>query len=274
MKTFAVNSAGSTLQDFLARELGLSRNRAKALIDARSVLVNRRRVWMARHAVERGDVVEVAEVAPVRVPEAIGILLEDPDFLVAAKPAGILANGPDSAESRLRESRGEPTLRAAHRLDRDTSGCLLLARSDRAFERAVELFRSRKVNKSYRAIVTGQVSATPHDIAFPLDGSPARTRIRAISSNSEASYLDVSIESGRTHQIRRHLAMVGHPVLGDRQHGTRQEVSDRQMTVPRQMLHASFLSFTLPADGRAIRAHAPLPADFRACLTRFRLAEK
>jgi RluA family pseudouridine synthase len=269
------SSAGATLQDFLASKLGLSRNRAKSLLDNRAVLVNRRRVWMARHIVENGDVIEVVgSEQPDRAFVDIPVLLEDRDYLVVGKPAGILANGPDSAESLLRESRGEPSLRVTHRLDRDTSGCLLFARGDKAFENAVALFRERKVGKTYRTIVAGRMESARRDIAFPLDGLTARTRIRSISTNMEASYLEAIIETGRTHQIRRHLAMVGHPVLGDRQHGTRLAVSDRQMTIPRQMLHAYVLAFPNPSDGHILRAHAPLPNDFKECLARFRLSGK
>jgi RluA family pseudouridine synthase len=264
--------AATTLQDFLASELGLSRNRAKALLDAKAVLVNRRRIWMARHLLRKGDVVEVvAAETPDRTTFNIPVLTETPDYLVVNKPAGILANGPDSAESQLRTERDEPPLRAAHRLDRDTSGCLLVARNDQAFDSAVALFRERKVTKTYRAIVAGQIESARRDIAFPLDGLTAHTLIRAISVNREASYLDVTIETGRTHQIRRHLAMIGHPVLGDREHGTRQAVSDRQLTVPRQMLHAHSLAFNKPSDGHPLRAFAPIPDDFKTCLAQFGL---
>jgi RluA family pseudouridine synthase len=266
--------AGSTLQDFLSAQLGLSRNQAKALLDDRSVLVNRQRVWMARHVVENGDIVEVVgTVRPGPASSDIPILVDIPGYLIADKPAGILANGPDSAESLLRESRGEPDLRAAHRLDRDTSGCLLVARGKKAFEDAVAMFRERKVGKTYRTIAAGRMESAQRVIAFPLDGLTALTRIRTISANRNASYLEVAIETGRTHQIRRHLTMVGHPVLGDRHHGTRQAVSDRQLTIPRQMLHACALSFKHPSDGSLVRAQSPLPADFRACLARFGLAE-
>jgi RluA family pseudouridine synthase len=275
--TLAVTSpAGETLQDFLASRLALSRNKAKALIDSRSVLVNRRRVWMARHMVRRGDVVEVMAqpAAASAAKPAIPVLTETADFLVVNKPAGLLANGPGSVEATLRSERGEPEIRAAHRLDRDTSGCLLIARSAAAFDSAVAAFRERDVGKAYRAIAAGRMERGSRDIAFPLDGLAARTRISVISSAREASYLAVEIETGRTHQIRRHLAMVGHPVLGDRQHWTQRAVSDMQVSVARQMLHAHELLFPIPAGDRVLHAVAPLPADFVECLRRFGLRDR
>lgn len=266
------SDTGTSLQEFLAAQLNLSKNRAKALLDDRSVLVNRRRIWMARHILAKGDVVEVVCPAmPTPTGSRITVLLEDRDFLVINKPAGMLANGPDSAESRLREERGENGLRAAHRLDRDTSGCLLVARSDAAFEQAVSVFRNRKIGKTYRVIAAGQVGSAERVITFPLDGQTAITRIRTISSNREATYLNVEIETGRTHQIRRHLAMIGHPVLGDRQHATRNQLPDRHLTIPRQMLHSLELSFRHPYGSRILHAQAPLPDDFAACLSLFNL---
>jgi RluA family pseudouridine synthase len=277
MKTIAftvmASEAGQTLQDVLAGRLGLSRNRAKALLDARAVLVNRRPVWMARHAVNRGDVVEAAAggASAAAGEREVPVLVEERDYLVANKPAGLAANGPDSAESALQTSRSDPSIRAVHRLDVDTSGCLLLARGDAAFEAAVARFRERAVEKIYRAIVVGRVREREREIAYPLEGRTAVTRIRVLAAAREATCLDVTIETGRTHQIRRHLSMIGHPVLGDRQYTARRVLSDREIAVPRQMLHAWSLAFPGPGNGRPIRAEAPLPGDFRVCLSRFHL---
>jgi len=276
MKTivFAITpaEAGQALQNVLAARLALSHNRAKALLDARAVLVNRRPVWMARHAVSRGDVVEVSAVPPsaTRARE-LPVLAEARDYLIANKPAGLTSNGPDSAESALQEARDEPALRAVHRLDVDTSGCLLFARSDAGFDAAMTRFRDRTVEKVYRAIAVGRLEDREREITYPLEGRPAVTRIRVLSATRDATHLDVAIETGRTHQIRRHLSMIGHPVIGDRQYTARRELSDREVTVPRQMLHAWSLAFPLPTGGR-LRAEAPLPGDYRVCLQRFRLA--
>ena len=124
-----------TLQDFIASWMSLSRNRAKSLIDARTVFVNSTRIWMARHRLKRGDIVEISGVPPpARRSQAPEILLDTPSFLVVNKPADCLANGPASAEQELRDFLKDPQIQAAHRLDRDTTGCLLMARNQAAFD--------------------------------------------------------------------------------------------------------------------------------------------
>ena len=270
--TVAGDRAGRTLQDFLSEKLDVSRRRAKDLLDARVVFVNRRRVWMAKHALERGDLVEVTpDIAP---PPRVGVrevLHEDGDYLVVNKPPGVLSNGPVSLEERLRRETNLPALQACHRLDRDTSGCMLLAKNASAYERAVELFRRGEVKKTYHAIVHGRLRTPSLIITDPVDGLPARTQVTALDVSPEASHARVNIETGRTHQIRRHLAAKGHPIVGDRQYATRVSATDRSLQAARQMLHSSGLAFCHPLTGNPVQAHAPLPQDFRECLRLFRL---
>ncbi len=267
------SEGGMPLLDFLTARLRLSRRRAKALLDARSVWVNRRRVWMARHALAPRDVVEVlAAPAPKGTEQLeIPVLYEDEDLLIINKPAGWLANGPHSVEETLIRRRGNPRLRAAHRLDRDTSGCMLLVKNDGAFDQAAALLRDRRMLKLYRAIVAGCLRTEGMVIRQPLDGQSAVTKIRTLDANRLATHLAVSLETGRTHQIRRHLAARHHPVLGDRQYGGELLAGDTYRLVPRQMLHARTIEFRWPRTDREVRVEAPLPADFRACLKTFRL---
>jgi 23S rRNA pseudouridine1911/1915/1917 synthase len=263
---------------FLSDRLAVSSRKAKALLDERCVFVNRRRVWMARHPLGPGDVVEVitapraarapTPTQPVRAPR---VLVREDDYLVLDKPAGLLSNGPDSAETLARAASDAPALRAVHRLDRDTSGCLLMARSNAAFASAIPQFRRRRVLKVYHAIVAGRFPLSEQTIRSPLDGEPAATHVRRLDANDSASHLAVRIETGRTHQIRRHMARAGHPILGDRQYGTETLNDRRYLEVPRQMLHASELRFPHPAGDRVVEAVSPLPSDFRACLDRFGL---
>ena len=263
---------GATLQDFVAERLDISRKKAKDLLDARNVFVNARRVWMARHALSRGDQVEIL-VAPAASPAArrLRILHEDPDYLVADKPPGMLSNGPDSAESLLRTQLVKSGILAVHRLDRDTSGCLLLATSRAAFDAAIPLFRGHRVKKTYHAIAAGRIAAPAQTVRIPVDGERAVTHLRLLDACGEASHLLVSIETGRTHQIRKHLDAIGHPLLGDRQYGTNAPATERTLTVPRQMLHAYSIQFSPPTQSRGVQAVAPLPPDFRACLRKFKL---
>lgn len=268
VETFTVTHGNTALLDFLAERLSLSRKKAKALLDERAVLVNSKRVWMARHLLERGDIVEAVMTGDTRQPgkSAPRILFENDDYIVVDKPPGVLSNGPRSVEEVLRAELRLPRFRVAHRLDRDTSGCLLAARTARAFDAAVELFRNRRIRKLYHAVVHGSFRVGDRSITFPLEGQKAVTTVRRLDASREASHLLIEIETGRTHQIRKHLAGLGHPVLGDREHGLRVAVSDRARRLPRQMLHASDLQFGSPLDGSDVKAHSPLPADFRRCL--------
>jgi 23S rRNA pseudouridine1911/1915/1917 synthase len=264
--------AGASLVEFLAQALDLSRGRAKAIIDTRCVFVNRRRVWMAKHIIQKGDLVEIVPDTPPPAPrvQTHDILYEDADYLVVNKPPAILSNGADSLESVLQRKRGEPALQAVHRLDRDTSGCLLFARSPEAFQRMVEAFQQGKVRKTYDAIVHGRFPPQLRLIDAPVEGLPATTHVRMVDGGREATHLRVRIDTGRTHQIRIHLALKHHAVVGDRQYAT-QAATDRSLNVRRQMLHASELAFQHPVTGQPVLARAPLPRDFLDGLHLFRL---
>ena len=274
------------LQDFLAFKFGLSRRAAKALLDGRSVWVNRRCVWIAHHSLNIGDVVEVPRSVAAAAKRQSGgakkqiepaerkhvrIILSTNDYVVADKPAGIVSDcDPRSAESILREQLGEPELRAVHRLDRDTTGCLLFAKSAEAHLAAVEMFKTHLVAKTYHAIVAGEFKHAHMTIDAPLDGQKAVSHVSREASSPDASFLRIRIETGRTNQIRRHLASARFPIVGDRTFGLKSARDARLMTVPRQMLHASNLELPNPMEkGEKIRAHSPLPADFRTTLKTF-----
>lgn len=283
--------AGKSLQDFLAQRLGLSRRAAKAVIDGRSVWVNRRCIWIAHHLLKTGDAIEVpkAVVAAARrqagsaktaiAPETrkhVRVLVQTPDYVVADKPAGLLSNeDPKSVEAILREQLKEPNLQAVHRLDRDTTGCLLFAKTYAAYLAAVEVFKTRRVQKAYAAIVAGSFPYAHQKIDTPLDDQPAVSHVVREAAGPDASFLRVRIETGRTNQIRRHLAGVRYPIVGDRTFGLKRARDPRLMTVPRQMLHAATLSLPDPMrKGEEIRAHAPLPADFRSVLRLFGMGKR
>lgn len=271
--TIRNEGAGMALLDFLAGHLEISRKRAKQLLDRRCVFVNRKRVWMARHTLARGDVIE-AHLLEEHEQKGGGppdLLHQDPDYLILNKRAGVVSNGENSAESELRRRLGDPAVRAAHRLDRDTSGCLLFARNELAFDRVVSLFRRHRVRKTYHALVVGLLNTPGRTIQSPVDGEQAITKLRTLDSNRAASHLLVSIETGRTHQIRRHLSGLGHPVLGDGQYGLQAGMADAARAAPRQMLHAYSLDFRHPVTEVRVHAIAPLPGDFRELLRHLRL---
>jgi 23S rRNA pseudouridine1911/1915/1917 synthase len=277
------------LQDFLSLKYSLTRRTAKAVIDGRSVWVNRKCVWIARFALKTGDVVEL----PVQVVQAasrqgakrradgerpsavvrrhVRVLWQDDSYLVCDKPSGVVScDDPKSVEAILREQEGVPTLEAVHRLDRDTTGCLLFAKNHAALAAAIDVFKTHAVTKVYHAVAAGPMKLARMVVDAPLDGEKALSRVTREAASADASFLRVRIETGRTNQIRRHLASIRHPIVGDRVFGLKNARDPRFMKVARQMLHASTLELPHPLVPKAaIKVHAPLPADFRAALKLF-----
>ena len=284
------------LQDFLALKFALSRRTAKAMIDGRSVWVNRKCVWIARFALRTGDLVEIpsqvvkgavkqsvarAEQSNIRTFEHsntrhVRVLWSNDNYLICDKPAGLVScDDLKSVETILREQEKVPTLEAVHRLDRDTTGCLLFAKNHAALMAAVEVFKTHKVSKVYHAISAGSFKFAHQIVDTPLDGQPAVSKVTREAVSADASFLRIRIETGRTNQIRRHLASIRYPIIGDRVFGFKNVRDPRLMQVPRQMLHASTLTLPDPLDPHAeIKAHSPLPADFRAALRLFGMGKK
>lgn len=252
-----------TLQAYLQQHLKCSARQSKRLIDARVVFVNGQRIWMSRHTLQKGDEIEVQEPLSNPSPHAeIPILYTDNDYLIVNKPAGILSNGPNSLETRLQKQTNNPNLRAMHRLDRDTSGCLIYAQHAAAFAALIPVFRAGQICKLYRAIIIGHYPVSQKQITSPIDGQTAVSRVKVLSQNEQLSYLQIQIVTGRTHQIRRHLAALGFPIVGDKQYAGSITLPPHLRQVSRQMLHAYQLSFTNPKSGREISAIAPIPEDF------------
>jgi 23S rRNA pseudouridine1911/1915/1917 synthase len=178
-----------------------------------------------------------------------------------------------------------------HRLDRDTSGLLVVAKSDRAHRALAEAMHRREVRRLYRAAAWGHLSESPLTIDAPIGrdprdrtrmavltaGRPALTRVRVRERWPAAELLDVALRTGRTHQIRVHLAHVGHPLVGDPVYGAGWErgmggaahtwARELARRVPRQFLHASELAFEHPVTGEPMRFRSPLPPDLDAALT-------
>ena len=281
------------LQDFLADSLKLSRRSAKAIIDGRHVWVQKKCVWIARFELKTGDKIEIpshvvkAAKAQSKTPvrndsevkqekRHIRVLWQDENYLVCDKPSGLVScDDPKSVESLLRVQENQPNLEAVHRLDRDTTGCLMFAKRHAGLEKAIEIFKTHKVQKTYHAIVAGVFKVAHTRINSPLDGQNALSDVAREAVGEDASLLRVKIETGRTNQIRRHLASIRAPILGDRVFGMKSARDPRLMQVPRQMLHASTLSMPNPMGqkGDSISVHAPLPADFRAALRLFGMAK-
>ena len=188
------------------------------------------------------------------VPE---ILFEDARLLIANKPPFVVTNGPGSFENRLRRLRKEPSLRAVHRLDRDTSGCLIIAREPSCFDAMVERFRAKEVEKVYEVIVHGSVPWSEQSITEPVDCQSAISHVIRLAKSGKNSLLEVKIETGRKHQIRKHLAGAGFPVVGDAQYGPGKTAGES-----RQMLHAIEVAFPNPFSSENVRVKAPHFEDF------------
>jgi 23S rRNA pseudouridine1911/1915/1917 synthase len=189
-----------------------------------------------------------------------------------------------------------PYVGLVHRLDRDTSGALAFALTREAREALRALFRAHRIERSYLALVQGQPRHDAGQIDAPIhegyvsgrrrvarpgeEAMPALTRWRVLERFPAAALLELTLETGRQHQIRVHLAHAGLPVMGDRVYGPRvgaeaprgrtRPTRRLHAPVPRQMLHARVLGLTHPATGQPLRVESPLPADFRAVLERLR----
>ncbi len=274
--------AGLRLDRFLVAAVpGLSRKRAKRLVDGRRVSVDGRIEAMASRVLRGGERVRVelepAATAQEPLPE-IPVLWQDGAVVAVSKPPG-LPSGPTRDPGRVHAERavsdrlGE-ALTLVHRLDRDTSGVLLLARTPAADRDLAAEFRRREVEKVYLAVVRG----TPPDgweVVSHLregeggrmhtvrsGGMRAQTRFRTVGRGNGHALVEARPRTGRTHQIRVHLARAGCPIVGDALYGGAPSVGGRP--VHRHLLHARNLVFPHPATGEPVRVDAPVPGDFRA----------
>jgi 23S rRNA pseudouridine1911/1915/1917 synthase len=270
---------GLRLDQVLARRIaGLSRRKARELIDLGGVFVDRARVKVASRPVRAGQVVEAVlggalergapELPPPR------IVFEDDDVIVVDKAAGVVtAPTPESDRGNLLDQltrRGTGPVWLVHRIDRMTSGLLVFARTPEANRALAELFVKHDVEREYVSVVAGEL-ADAQTIDRPIEGRRAVTHVRVTERVAGATVIAARLETGRTHQIRIHLAGLGHPVLGDSEHGGEVARAFRPRA-PRLALHAATLGFAHPRSGDAMRFEAPLPDDLAEWLTRLRSA--
>lgn len=275
-------AAGTRLDRFLAEPLG-SRARAQNLIESRRVLVDGR-ARPKRHVVAAGELVTVDHLE--EIPDApdsqapFAVTYEDEHLLIVDKPAGVVVHparghrtGTLAQALAGRGAGGEEPWRAGivHRLDRDTSGVLVVAKSDPVHRALKQLLAERRLRREYLALVAGHPEARTGTIDAPIgrhrrdrvlrsidtaDPREARTHFELERLLPAAALLRVALETGRTHQIRVHMAAIGHPVCGDPQYGTAGEYGLR-----RQFLHAARLAFVHPVSGAALDVRSELPED-------------
>jgi 23S rRNA pseudouridine1911/1915/1917 synthase len=289
----STNEARLRLDQFLAKQLPeFSRSRLQQLIRDGFVRLNNS-TSRPRQIIRVGDKIELTEpplekieTLPEQIP--LEILFEDNDLIVINKPAGLVVHpGAGHREhtlvnallnhcSTLSGIGGKERPGIVHRIDKETSGCLVIAKNDAAHRGLSRQFADRTVEKIYLAIVTGKLSKTAGVIEekigrHPIDrqrmsatsvrGRAARTEYRVVRSSERASLVECRLHSGRTHQIRVHLHHLGHPVLGDKVYGGR-----LARDFPRQMLHAWKLGFHHPRTEKWKSFEAPLPDDFAAAI--------
>jgi RluA family pseudouridine synthase len=245
------------LNQFLADQLLLSKTKVKQLLDSRTVFVNCQRVWVASFRLKSGDIVETQDIKKT---QQYSILFEDEFLLVVNKPAGIVTNGEHSLETKLK--RTYQNIQAIHRLDKDTSGVVLFAKTSEIFEKMKKLFVRKEVYKEYAVLVQGHWPKNM-TITTPIDGESAVSHVQILRKYELYTYIRVEIETGRKHQIRIHCANAGHPVLGEKQYVQRALGAELYRQVPRQMLHAVQLKCNHPITQAELFFSAPLPDDFK-----------
>jgi 23S rRNA pseudouridine1911/1915/1917 synthase len=287
--------AGKRLDSFLHERLPeFSRSRLQSWIRGNRVLLNGEPV-RASYLVRGGESfsVEPADLPPLRAePEALAlkILYEDADVVVVDKPAGMVVHA-GAGHTRgtlvnallhhfgsLSSINGELRPGIVHRLDRETSGVLAVARTDKAHRALAQQFHDREVEKVYLALVHRQMKQPSGRITSPISRDPVRrtrmtarlgtgraalTEYRVLEDLGRYSFLEVGLGTGRTHQIRVHLASIHHPIVGDRLYGAPASIAGLP-ALGRFFLHAHRLCFRSPSSGERIRVESPLPDELRS----------
>jgi RluA family pseudouridine synthase len=250
------------LKHFISEKAGISGKKAKALIDSRRVFVNNRRVWMAAHMLSPGDIVNIPEeTAGAAAQQEYRIIYRDNDIIAADKPAGMLSDrDANSLEEKLKKSTGNQKLRAIHRLDRETSGIILYAASSGVFEAYKAMWEEKEVRKEYFAVSIGEAGFDEKRVSSPVDNKPAASDIKVISRGAGLTLFMVKIATGRKHQIRVHLASIGHPVAGDTLYGPK-NISGSLQGLSRHMLHAYRLKFKCPVTAKEMDLKAPMAGE-------------
>jgi 23S rRNA pseudouridine955/2504/2580 synthase len=291
-------SAGQRVDNFLIAHLkGVPKSHVYRILRTGEVRVNGGR-RQAQHRLQVGDVVRIPPLRmpqreEIEIPQALvqqrladRILHEDDDFLVIDKPAGMAVHGGSGLAygviEGLRKIRPEAKfLELVHRLDRDTSGCLLIAKKRQALRALHELFRAdHQIDKVYQALLCGVWARKHWLVDAPLkknilqsgermvrvakDGKPARTEFRRLRKFAAATLVEAHLHTGRTHQIRVHAQSMGHPIACDERYGDEAlNQAFRRLGLKRLFLHAAALAFEHPSTRKPFRVEAPLPSDLQ-----------
>lgn len=285
---------GERVDVVLARRAGVTRTLAQRALRSGEIRVDGAEVRPS-HRLEDGEVVEGSVPEPtLAAPQAEDIPIEvrysDDRVMVVSKPAGLVTHPAHGHEGGTLVNAllalGEPLAAASssrpgivHRLDKDTSGLLLVAKDDEARAYLVDALKRRAVERTYLALVRASMPAASGTVDAPIGRHPSRrwamsvlpggraavTHYKVLHDNGTVALLEVGLETGRTHQIRVHLSHLGHPVLGDGTYGGRSELA-AGLGLNRPFLHAVRLAWPHPSDGRRVEVADDLPADLVAAL--------
>src|SRR6202166_1166951 len=300
LRTVTPDEAGQRIDNFLMRHFKtVPRSRVYRLLRKGEVRVNRKRVD-AEYRIQEGDELRLppvridADAEPGRPSSSLlelmerSVIFQDRHLLVIDKPAGVAVHGGSGMSfgviEALRASRPRETLELVHRLDRDTSGCLLIARDRSTLTALHALIRNGGMHKTYLALVSGSWQLGTKRVDAPLatdnrQHGERHVRVAAAGKNSVsvfkpvqffgplATLMEVDIPPGRTHQIRVHASFAGHPLLGDDKYGDRERNTElKHHGLKRTFLHAQSVAFEWPRSGVPFHASAPLPGELAAVL--------
>ena len=282
---------GLRLDQVLARRIpGMSRRKARVLVDIGGVFVDKARVKVASRVVRAGQVVEAhvggalaratgdvgtaARDKDAATLPAYAVVFEDEDVVVVDKPAGLVtAPTPESDRGNLldllQRRPGVSRVYLVHRIDLPTSGLLVFAKTELANKELGRRFSVHDIEREYRLVVVGVPTWAERTIDRPIRDKRAVTHVSVVESFGGAALLSARLETGRSHQIRIHLAGEGHPLLGDTEHGgERSRLFEPRP--PRLALHAAVLGFVHPRSGEAMRFEAAMPEDLAGWIERLR----
>jgi len=299
---------GERLDIFLLKKTGITRSQIQKLIRQGNILVNDSKVNQ-NYRVKPADFITVQvsekpEAGLVAEPTPLEVFYEDSHLIVVNKPAGMvvypaaghakgtLMNALAYHCPKLSAPGGPLRPGVVHRLDKDTSGVMVVALSDDAYYSLIEQFRQRTINRKYGAFIYGNLKEDRGEIALRIGrsesdrkkmstrarrGKEAVTGWQVIQRFGCATVVEVKLGTGRTHQIRVHFASIGHPVLGDRTYGKKIEIAvnaKKTISFPRQMLHAGLLGFPHPVTGEYLEFSSPLPEDMAEKITELKGLQK
>ena len=288
-----ISEAGLRIDTFLAGKTGITRSQIQKLMAGGHILLNNKNINQ-NYRLKSKDLISLS--IPDKEPDGlipepipINILHKDEHLVVVDKPAGMvvypaaghvrgtLMNAVSYHCKKLSMVGGPLRPGVVHRLDKDTSGVMVIALNDEAYYNLVEQFKHRTINRKYVALIYGNLKEDTGEISLKIGrsksdrkkmstgvskGKEAVTKWKVAKRFGNATLVDVRLGTGRTHQIRVHFASIGHPVLGDRIYGKKVVIENKKkIFFPRQMLHAELLGFTHPATGEYLKFSSPVPED-------------